>query len=576
MPPRKRKAESEAEDEGSKEKRPSKKASGAGRAPAASRPKRGAAATGSAATNKADASKRKKPAAAAGDAAKKKKKVATKITKKKKEEPAVLFEGGNCFTFGTNPFGALGMGEDVTEKPRAGLVELRVQPGKRGAAASTASTSASGGAPAPVVQVVAGGMHTAALSADGTVFTWGVNDEGALGRPTAGSAWEDHKAGDKEDPALPGPARLPRDAPKVVQLAAGDGFTFALGDDGSVWGWGCFKDDGSGAAGFPGAPKSAKGVQRLPAKVYAPASTSSRATRIAAGARHMAALTASGDVLTWGMGGQGQLGRVEPFNNDSFPELDLLLKPARVPGLTSALGGAAADVACGAYSTFAISKRGAVAAWGLNNAGQLALPLAAEAAAAAAAAGGKQQQRQRSSDDGGKRKQQQQDGEEDGEDEEGHGHFHWRPKFVDALRRVAAIAGGEHHSLALTRRGEVLSFGAPTYGMLGRSNVDAGESSSANHAPSPVDLADGLGDEAVVGVAAGTNVSAAVTRGGNAYFWGSNVNYQMAKGADDDDNELPTRMRRHKAFGQRRVLAVAFGGQHGAILASGEPAEEGA
>lgn len=40
------------------------------------------------------------------------------------------------------------------------------------------------------LQVAAGGMHTVALADDGTVWSWGVNDEGALGRQTAGELWE--------------------------------------------------------------------------------------------------------------------------------------------------------------------------------------------------------------------------------------------------------------------------------------------------------------------------------------------------------------------------------------------------
>lgn len=34
------------------------------------------------------------------------------------------------------------------------------------------------------VEVACGGMHTVALSSQGEVWTWGVNDEGALGRKT--------------------------------------------------------------------------------------------------------------------------------------------------------------------------------------------------------------------------------------------------------------------------------------------------------------------------------------------------------------------------------------------------------
>jgi len=519
MPPRKRK-EPAAEAEEKKKAAPTRTSKRAAPAAASSKPAKAAA---------APASKRSAPSASTKDAAAKRRRIA--------KEFHVPLDAGFCFTFGSNPFGALGLGEDVTEKPRAGLVELTVHD-KQGDA----------GRPAAIVQVVAGGMHTAALDRDGAVFTWGVNDEGALGRPTSGSAWEHAKESEKEDPALPGRARMP-EGERVVQLAAGDGFTFALTEDGAIWGWGCFKDDSSGTAGFPGVGHGK--LQRLPHKVYAPANMRDHVHRLSAGARHMAALTRRGEVLTWGMGSQGQLGRVAPFNNDSFPPLAELVTPKPVPGVAAAIGNEVADVVCGAYSTFAISRRGAVAAWGLNNAGQLALPLAAEPGA----------------DGGGPQQEQEQQ-----QQEEGRGHFHWEPKRVGALAKVAAIAGGEHHTLALTRAGEVLSFGAPTYGMLGRSNVDAAASSAANHAPSPVDREDGFEEEAVVGIAAGTNVSAAVTRQGNLFLWGSNVNYQMAKGLEDDDNVLPARMRRHKTFGQRRVMAVAFGGQHGVLLTSEDPA----
>ena len=34
-----------------------------------------------------------------------------------------------------------------------------------------------------ILKIVCGGMHTVALSSAGRVYTWGCNDEGALGRP---------------------------------------------------------------------------------------------------------------------------------------------------------------------------------------------------------------------------------------------------------------------------------------------------------------------------------------------------------------------------------------------------------
>lgn len=90
---------------------------------------------------------------------------------------------GYCFTFGTNGFGALGLGEDVLEKYRAAHVDVD---GKK------------------LLSVVCGGMHTVALAEDGSVYTWGVNDEGALGRPTSGTAWEAEPDNSKEDPYVPG------------------------------------------------------------------------------------------------------------------------------------------------------------------------------------------------------------------------------------------------------------------------------------------------------------------------------------------------------------------------------------
>jgi alpha-tubulin suppressor-like RCC1 family protein len=51
-----------------------------------------------------------------------------------------------------------------------------------------------------------------------------------------------------------------------VQVVAGDGFTFALTDQGAIYGWGQFKDDLSSFYSFGAGVK----VQRLPALVYQP------------------------------------------------------------------------------------------------------------------------------------------------------------------------------------------------------------------------------------------------------------------------------------------------------------------
>ena len=102
-----------------------------------------------------------------------------------------------------------------------------------------------------VVHIAVGGMHAAALTHDGLIYTWGVNDQGALGRDTK---WEkgandEMEVDDEENvdlnPTECTPMPIPTEyfPPDTVftQLACGDSTTFALTDDGEVWGWGTFR-----------------------------------------------------------------------------------------------------------------------------------------------------------------------------------------------------------------------------------------------------------------------------------------------------------------------------------------------
>lgn len=102
-----------------------------------------------------------------------------------------------------------------------------------------------------VVHIAVGGMHSAALTHDGLIYTWGVNDQGALGRDTK---WERNASDEMDEdddetvdlnPLECTPMPIPRDhfpsGTVFTQLACGDSTTFALTDDGEVWGWGTFR-----------------------------------------------------------------------------------------------------------------------------------------------------------------------------------------------------------------------------------------------------------------------------------------------------------------------------------------------
>ncbi len=431
-------------------------------------------------------------------------------------KPVSLFPGQpslDLFMFGTNSFGALGLGdpEQADDPDTRSQIPRPKQP-----ISGTLK----------FVQVVCGGMHTVGLTPDGDVYTWGVNDEGALGRKTSGTCWEKEPEKNKSDSFVPGQAHLP-DGVKAVQVAAGDGFTFAIGTDGCLYGCGHFKDEVGALSGFTPEVK----MQGLFTLVWKPESLRDRIKKLACGARHAALLTNRGDVLTWGSGSQGQLGRVKHYHQDSEfqPTAEQLFRPTSVgQPLLYALGSSpAVDISCGAYSTFVINKNGDVAAMGLNNSGQLGIA------------------------------------KENNDD-----NIKWEPVSVDSLSHVAHIAGGEQHTLALTKKGVLLSFGAGTYGMLGRRSVNITTANEIHPEPTPVDGLEGLKVEAI---AAGTNVSACTTADGDAYFWGSNTNLQLAKGTDEEDEPVPKKMGRVKVFGYRKIHTVCFGGQHGALLAGALP-----
>ena len=105
-----------------------------------------------------------------------------------------------------------------------------------------------------VVQLACGGMHTVALTKDNKILTWGVNDQGALGRDTAWEGGVRDADADSDDeseefenmnPIESTPAEVDTKniAPgiKFVKVVASDSASFALTEDGRVYGWGTFR-----------------------------------------------------------------------------------------------------------------------------------------------------------------------------------------------------------------------------------------------------------------------------------------------------------------------------------------------
>ncbi|KAL1526898.1 hypothetical protein AB1Y20_015589 [Prymnesium parvum] len=444
-------------------------------------------------------------------------------------------ESGAVFVVGNGDCGQLGLGagdEDV----RDSLVPLRLKVLDS----------------VRVVSLACGGMHTAALTAEGQVWTWGCNDDEVLGR--------------QEEESEPHPVRGALEGAVVTSVSAGDSHMAVLLSTGKVYSWGTYKDS-NGYIGY------SKALQKAREPTLVPNLPEVKA--IACGADHTLAIARDGySIYTWGCGEKGQLGRDLPWDasvskeakkEHLVPTEPLTIRLHDSSGLAvrerlqlalneNLLGAvrrkveadAAVDLteACelylqhrqkleqadaaleprlkirgvygGAYHSFALTARGNVYAFGLNNMGQLGL----------------------------------------GSLEPGHTAT---PTLVGALedKRVCHLVGGEHHSLALTEAGEVYAFGRGDSGQLGF--VAAAE------VPTPrlVDSFDGV---AVRQLASGSNQVVCVSRTGDMYAWGFGEMGQLCNGRCSIE-PTPSLVEASELRGMA-VLAAASGAQHSVLLAT--------
>ena len=183
--------------------------------------------------------------------------------------------------------------------------------------------------------------HALALKADGTVWAWGMNDMGQLGDETISY---DHAPGGKSTPVMV------KGLMNVTAVAAGNEFSMALKDDGTVWAWGR-NDFGMLGDGMPGYIEmrnaTAGQVKGL-----------SHVTSIAAGVWYALALRNDGTVWAWGDNRYyGMLGDGTTDNRNL---------PVQATGLSGIV-----SISAGSDHNLALDKYGVVWSWGLDTAGQL-------------------------------------------------------------------------------------------------------------------------------------------------------------------------------------------------------------
>lgn len=240
------------------------------------------------------------------------------------EHTCALLEGGTVRCWGRNSDGRLGyahlknIGDDETPAS-AGDVDI-------------------GG---KVIQIAAGYTHTCALLEGGNVRCWGGGGPGQLGYGNSNSI------GDDETPSMAGDVKV---GGKVIQIAAGNAFTCALLEGGSVrcWGDGFYGQLGYGnttTIGDNEAPLTAGDVFVGEAVVS-----------LTAGMNHTCALLESKNLRCWGQNGYGQLGY---GNTTKIGDNEL---PAQAGNVS--VGEDVLQVDAGDTRTCALLQGGGVRCWG--------------------------------------------------------------------------------------------------------------------------------------------------------------------------------------------------------------------
>ncbi|KAK4294466.1 hypothetical protein Pmani_032901 [Petrolisthes manimaculis] len=291
---------------------------------------------------------------------------------------------------------------------------------------------------------------TLSWGGSGSIFGWGHNHRGQLGGVEGAKV------------KLPTPCDT-LTALRPVQLIGGEQTLFAVTADGKVYatGYGAGGRLGIGGVESVSTPTLLESIQHIVVRKVA----------VNSGGKHCLALTADGDVYSWGEGDDGKLGH----GNKSPYDRPRLIETLQGKGVT--------EIACGGAHSAAITSSGELYTWGKGRYGRL--------------------------------------GHGDSEDQ-------FCPKLVEALvgYRVVDVAcgSGDAQTLCITDDDNVWSWGDGDYGKLGRGGSDG--------CKVPMRI-DGLASQGIIKVECGSQFSVALGRSGTVYTWGKGDYHRLGHGTDD-------------------------------------------
>ena len=227
-------------------------------------------------------------------------------------QSAALTADGSLYTWGWNKYGMLGLGNsgkgtDINKPAKVGLSN--------------------------VTAVSFGTYHSAAITEDGSLYTWGWNEYGQLGLGDSGEGT------DRSTPTkVPGISN-------VVAISLGNCKTAAITAEGSLYTWGENRGLGFDSSENKSMPTKIPGLSDVVA--------------VSMGDFHGAAITSDGSLYIWGFNSNGELGFGDTVHRNA---------PTKVPGLSDV-----AAISMGTFSSTALTADGSLYTWGQNRFGELGL-----------------------------------------------------------------------------------------------------------------------------------------------------------------------------------------------------------
>jgi regulator of chromosome condensation len=215
------------------------------------------------------------------------------------------------------------------------------------------------GDPERIVSVASGNNHLLVLTSHGNIYTWGAGEQSQLGRRVIGRR--------KIHGLVPEKVTLGTRSRRAVIIGAGNNHSFAVDDHGDVWGWG-LNSMGQTGTGYA---FSSDAEVFLPRKVIGLSKEElggDTIVQIVGGDHHTLFLTSAGQVYACGRSNVGQLGL--PDDHPAFkdrPFSDFLPVPVLVPFPDD--DDPVVQISAGAHNNTAVTKDGALYAWGqgVNN-----------------------------------------------------------------------------------------------------------------------------------------------------------------------------------------------------------------